>query len=228
MQAFAANSSQQHGGPMFRSARIFCLWSLLAVPAFSAPPLTTIQDVLYNADGSRFTGLVFIEWKSFQAGDASNVPMQSKTVKIVNGTLLVKLVPTTNASAGAYYSVLYNSDGKAQFTERWAVSPSAIPLKLSDIRISSTAVLPPDPVMESIPEFADSETPADSIDGVNASFTLAFAPFPAASLLLYRNGLLQRQGSDYTLSGKNILFVPASVPAAGDTLVAFYRYPRVD
>jgi hypothetical protein len=55
-------------------------------------------------------------------------------------------------------------------------------------------------------------------------FTLASSPSPAGSLELYRNGLLQRQGSDYQVSGNAITFFLASVPQAGDLLVASYRF----
>ena len=37
------------------------------------PALTTIQDILYRADGTRFNGEIFINWNAFQAGDTSNI-----------------------------------------------------------------------------------------------------------------------------------------------------------
>ena len=39
-----------------------------------APPLTTIQDTLYKADGTPFEGVLTVNWKSFEGPDASNVP----------------------------------------------------------------------------------------------------------------------------------------------------------
>src|ERR1700687_1713712 len=85
------------------------------------PALTTIQDTLYRADGTRFTGTMIIRYNSFQAGDTSNIATSNLTLAIVNGTLRVQLVPTTTASAGAQYNVTYNSQGINQFTEVWAV-----------------------------------------------------------------------------------------------------------
>lgn len=115
--------------------------------ASAAPLLTTIEDVLYKADGSVFGGVVFIEWKSFQAADSSNIATHSLTAPITNGVLRVQLVPTTNALSGAYYSVRYYSDGRIQFDERWSVPPSATPLRLKDVRITGSAApgstLPP-------------------------------------------------------------------------------------
>jgi len=73
------------------------------------------------------------------------------------------------------------------------------------------------------PNFVDAELPAGAMDGVNTSFTLANAPSPAASLDLYRNGLLLEAGADYSLSGSAITFVSAATPQPGDSLLANYR-----
>ena len=53
------------------------------------------------------------------------------------GILNARLVPTTNASSGAYYSVRFNADGKTQFTETWAVPPSALPLQVRHVRLET-------------------------------------------------------------------------------------------
>ena len=74
------------------------------------------------------------------------------------------------------------------------------------------------------PSFADGEIPIGSINGSNPVFTLAFAPSPAASLDLYRNGLLMKLGVDFTLNANVVTFSPASTPQVGDLLVASYRY----
>jgi hypothetical protein len=120
---------------------------LLWVSAVAAPPLTTIQDVLYKADGSKFNGVAFIEWNSFQAADFSNIATHSVTVQISDGALRVRLVPTTNATPGAYYKVRYYSDGRIEFDETWAVPPSATTLRLRDVRVASSSsggqVVPP-------------------------------------------------------------------------------------
>src|SRR6185503_17032427 len=99
-------------------------WKKLALLAAGAigtaaaqPALTMIQDVLYRADGTRFTGTMFIRHSSFQAGDTSNIATSNLTLPVVNGALRVQLVPTTTASAGAQYTVTYNSRGVNQFTE---------------------------------------------------------------------------------------------------------------
>src|SRR5579862_9277223 len=86
--------------------------SVLAQPA-----LTTIQDTLYRADGTRFSGTMFITYNSFQAGDTSNIATANLTLTIINGALSVQLVPTTTATAGAQYNVVFNSNGVDQFSQ---------------------------------------------------------------------------------------------------------------
>ena len=105
------------------------------------PALTTIQDILYRADGTRFNGEIFISWNAFQAGDTSNIATAQVKLPIVNGVLKVELVPTTTASAGANYQVTYNSEGQFQFSQVWAVPPSSIPLKVSAVLVSSGTVV---------------------------------------------------------------------------------------
>jgi hypothetical protein len=101
----------------------------------AAPPLTTIQDVLYKADGTRFNGTISISWKSFQAVDKSDIIRQTTTVKVVDGNLRVQLVPTTTSTPPESYQVTYSSDGRIQFQERWAVPSSATPLRIRDVRV---------------------------------------------------------------------------------------------
>src|SRR5271169_7153393 len=99
---------------MFR----FRPWLLCAVCAMAlslqlgaTPPLTTISDTLFNADGTFFNGVVVISWPSFEASDTSNVAAETDNIQINNGVLYVQLVPTTNANTAAIYSVQYTSLG---------------------------------------------------------------------------------------------------------------------
>lgn len=68
--------------------------------------------------------------------------------------------------------------------------------------------------------YADAEVPSG---GAGTSFTLAHTPSPAASLVLVWDGLVRKQGTDYTLSG-NTITTYTSVNPAGDNLQAWYRY----
>jgi hypothetical protein len=206
--------------------------------------LTTIQDTVYLADGSKFNGLALIEWKSFDTQNGSVIGRNSKVVRIVDGLLQVQLAPTTTQN-NTYYTVKYSSGGRVLFTEIWAVSPSTVTLKLRDVR----AVLLPGgfvsaPVISGggggnngggggggtviigngeAGGFVDNETPTGLINGSNLVFTLASAPSPSTSLDVFRNGVRLAPTIDYTLSTNTITFVSGAQPQTGDVLRANYR-----
>ena len=264
-------------------SRSFLAAVCLATSSFAAPPLTTIQDVLYKADGTPFHGTLTISWTSFEAIDRSAIEQQTTTVTVVNGNLQVQLVPTTTATPAAYYTVVYNSDGLVQFQETWAVPSSVQPLRVRDVRIATTDSAGADTIQPTVQEsdiaglisdlgarplkgpgyaagrvafvntvgametvtgtptdcvrvdgtsgpcggaqsgFVDGDTPAGVVDGANTAFALSAVPNPASSVTVYRNGMLQQSGQDFTLSGNQIQFVTAATPQPGDTLVASYR-----
>jgi hypothetical protein len=268
------------------------MWTLAltaaAACAQTTPALTTIQDTLYKADGTRFNGTVEIQWSSFQAGDTSYVATQHVTLQVSNGAFRVRLVPTTNASPGANYQITYTSSGRFQHTEVWAVPPSTAALRIRDVRVSNGVTIGSGPVVgqqvqigdiEGLDNelllrpmrgadfgvgraaminpvgqldavqgnlsdcvrvdgtaapcgggsggfnaFVDGEVPQGVVNGANASFALVFPPAPAASLLLFRNGLLQRRNVDFQLNGNQVTFFAIAVPQPGDILLASYRF----
>ncbi len=263
------------------------------------PQLTTIQDTLYSANGTRMNATAVITWYSFQSSNGSPVGMQSLNVPIVNGAIYVQLVPNTTGTPVQPYTVLYESDGYIQYEETWMVPPSTTPLTVAAVRTSSTAGAPQqvsgngtqggsvggavaqNPIPESgvtglssdlsarplkgggygtnrvaivdqdgaletvvgnatdcvyvdgtsgpcfdptqLPGYSDSEIPGGVVDGSNLNFALIGTPSPATSLLLFRNGIMQQQGFDYTLTGQVVQFGAGAAPQPGDTLIASYR-----
>jgi hypothetical protein len=161
------------------------------VTASGQPALTAIQDVLYRADGTRFTGTMFVAYSSFLAGDTSNIGTANLTLPIVNGALRVQLVPTTNASGGAQYTVTYNSQGINQFTEVWAVPPSTIPLRVRDVRVSSGTVVGPPPVI----------APVQISDVVGLPNELAVRPMKGVGFGVGRTAVINQAGQLDAASG---------------------------
>ncbi len=159
--------------------------------AAGQPALTTIQDTLYRADGTRFSGTMFITYNSFLAGDTSNIATANLTLPIVNGTLRVQLVPTTTASAGAQYTVTYNSQGINQFTETWAVPSSTTPLHVRDVRISSGTVIGPQPVT----------APVQIADVVGLSNELSVRPMKGVGFGIGRAAVINQAGQIDAASG---------------------------
>jgi len=109
--------------------------------AWSQTGLTTIQDTLFKADGTRFTGTLTIQWSTFDAANVGTIVQQSKNVTVINGNLYVQLVPNAGAPPPAnIYTVFYQSGGSQQFSETWTVSPSATPLTVSEVRTGTLSV----------------------------------------------------------------------------------------
>jgi hypothetical protein len=79
------------------------------------------------------------------------------------------------------------------------------------------------PTSSGTPGFIDNETPQGTIDGNNAVFSISNFPNPSTSLMLFVNGILQMNGSDYTLASNRITFSSASKPRIGDVVQAAYR-----
>jgi hypothetical protein len=72
----------------------------------------------------------------------------------------------------------------------------------------------------------ENETPAGTIDGTNTIFTLAATPNPTSTLMLFLNGVLMVQGTNYTLNDNIITFASGSIPQVNDpvdTLVTWYQ-----
>ena len=109
----------------------------LCATAFAQSGLTTIQDTLFKADGTRFNGTVTIQWSTFDSTNIGTIVQQSKSVDVANGLLQVQLVPNAAATAPAnVYTVSYQSDGYQQFIETWTVPSSATPLTVAQVRTS--------------------------------------------------------------------------------------------
>ena len=91
---------------MLLGRTLAALFLFAAVPLMAAPKLTTIQDTLYRADGTRLTGTVTITWTPFDAADTSVIGMQTVSVPVSNGALFVQLVPTTDETTSGTYTVV--------------------------------------------------------------------------------------------------------------------------
>jgi hypothetical protein len=70
------------------------------------------------------------------------------------------------------------------------------------------------------------DIPTQPVDGINTTFTLSFSPYPQSALMLFLNGVLQRQGndSDYVLSSSTVSFVNGLVPRSGSNVTATYPW----
>lgn len=102
--------SKRRGSLMEVCIPLFFL--LLGSRAMAAPPpLTTIQDEIYLADGSAYSGFMEIEWNSFETEGGAQIARQALRIRLFSGKLRVQLTPTTTVTPAAFYKVKYLSDG---------------------------------------------------------------------------------------------------------------------
>lgn len=65
----------------------------------------------------------------------------------------------------------------------------------------------------------DGETPSGTINGSNTAFTLSYTPSNPNGVIVVLNGVVQYNGTDYTISGTTITFTTA--PVSGSTIFAY-------
>jgi hypothetical protein len=93
--------------------RLFCLLLLvlaaLQVSQAQNPATTTINDIVYRADGTPAGGTLLISWPVFNTAGGQAVAAGTKSVTLgTGGALAVALVPNTGATpSGTFYTVVY-------------------------------------------------------------------------------------------------------------------------
>lgn len=115
--------------------RLFLLLSLLVTARLwgQAPPLTTVQDTVYEADGTPAQGTLLISWPAFTTASGQAVAGGSTSATLgAGGALSVALVSNANATpVNTVYTVVYQTD--VVKTEYWIV-PTTSPATLAQVR----------------------------------------------------------------------------------------------
>ncbi len=143
--------------------------------------------------------------------DYSNAAYNFNLIDIfLNGQLLVSGTAPQAAAGTADYSVV--ASGSLTF---------GFGLDIDD---TVTSVIINNGAAGGSSSLALNETPAGLINGINDTFTLSSIPSPSTSLLLFINGQLITQGTDYTLATATITFDPSAIPMIGDILLATYQH----
>jgi hypothetical protein len=105
---------------------------------------TTIEDTVYNADGSVATGTLLVSWPSFSTAANGTVTAGSVTATIgADGFVSLNLTPNTGATpAGTYYTAVYhlqNAAGNSTVSKEYWLVPAVTQATIAGIR---TLVVP--------------------------------------------------------------------------------------
>ena len=103
--------------------------------------MTTPEDVIVDADGTRAQGQVTLRWPMFMFGSLA-IAQGHKTYEIENGQISLSLFPTVTAQPpGSYYTATFELSNGSVYDEYFIVPDTEVPVKLNQIR----AMFPPEP-----------------------------------------------------------------------------------
>jgi hypothetical protein len=153
----------------------------------------------------------------FVAGIATTSTISSATIQITDVVGLTNeliLRPTMGAGYGTGRTAVINSSGQVE----------AAAGNLGDcVHVDGTSGPCSSPTISNVPNFVDADTLQGAANGSNTTFTLSRSAI-SGSVHLFVNGIRMRPGLDFTCTGNVIMFMTNSVPPAGATLLADYRY----
>src|SRR5580692_566736 len=98
---------------------LLAFWLLCAPLCRAQPALTTIQDTLYNVDGSLMDGNIIVTNAAFSVGGVP-IARGARAFPITSGVVNIQLTPTDHASPAIVYTVNTVSNGQTS-TSIWSV-----------------------------------------------------------------------------------------------------------
>jgi hypothetical protein len=128
------------------------------------------------------------------------------------GTPFVPIAPPVAGANAAYLEGIPVAAGTPTDGQTLVYNAAAQRWQLGTVQGGGSAV-----------NFSDNETPAGTVDGVNAAFTWVHTPI-SGSLLFTKNGQVLIAGVAYTLAANVATFNPPYIPQLGDILAGWYRY----
>src|ERR1035437_6766590 len=119
----------------------FLLLLLIVCAAAKATP-TQIRDTIFTGfSGVLFAGRMTIDSPAMTTADGRTVQRWQRTYTVVGGVISVDLEPNSTATpAGTSYYVVYRPTSGLAWSERWVVTVSATPLKVSEVRVATAPI----------------------------------------------------------------------------------------
>jgi len=217
----STGSDSGSSSPLSTSARIYSgALSVLLVPTTTASAGTFYQLAYYSTSGT-------VTWTETWQVPPSTTPLTLSAVRTssTQGTVGSgngggsSSGGTTNSGGGTYATLPISINQVTSLSADLASINSAV--AALGAQINSLGAL--GAAATTSAAFIDAQAPVGNVNGLNATFNLSQAPFPASSFVIFRNGLLQSIGVDYTLAGQAVTFLAGSIPRTSDVVAAYYR-----
>src|SRR5277367_4414739 len=197
------------------------MWILLLVlsPSDTHAQITTttVQGVVYRADGTPATGTLIVTWTAFSTANNQAIAAGSTTVAIgQDGFVSVNLAPNAGASpAGSYYTAIYHLKDGMVNKEYWVVPAAA---SASIVSIRAQLVPATVAVQNATKQYVDASIASLSgnylsLTGGTMSGPLLLSGVPAAN-----NQAATKQYTDQA--------VGTAVPLAGGNMTGTLRTPN--
>jgi hypothetical protein len=212
-----SSSGQTGGTPYSTSVKIYNgALSVSLAPSVNAVPAASYQAIYNSKDG-------LVSWTetwqvpvSATAVTLSQVRQSGSIGTTGQGNIPISqvtgLASYLNAINGSLTSLSSTVAGLNSMVSGLGSSVANLTTLVNNLGSASTNAV-----------FVDAESPAGTINGVNATFTLSQTPLSIGSLTVFRNGVMLTNGVDYTVSGSILAFARNAVPQTGDILQTYYR-----
>lgn len=194
--------------------------TLLAVRGGTGLASYAVGDLLYADTTTTLARLAGVAAGNVLISQGAAAPQWGKVglTTHVSGTLGIANGGTNLATAPSNGQLLIGSGGNYALSTLTQGTGISITNGAGTISIGINAV---DVVLAA--NFVVREAPTGTINGVNATFTLAASPL-AGKEQVYVNGILQNSGAgnDYTISAATITFLAGAIPQTGDVIRVTY------
>jgi len=191
---------------------------VLALSAVQAQiTTTTVQGVVYRADGTPAAGALIVSWSAFSTANSQAVAAGSTTVTIgQDGFVSLNLAPNAGASpAGSYYTATYHLNDGTVNKEYWVV-PAAASASIASIRallIPATVA-----VQDATKQYVDSSIASLSGDYLSLTGGTLSGPLLLSGMPTSSNQAATKQYTDQA--------VATAVPLAGGNMTGTLRTPN--
>ncbi len=137
---------------------------------------TTVQDVVYSANGTPASGTVLVSWNAFTTAGGQSVASGSTSVTLgAGGTLSLALAPNAGSTPmGSYYTAVFHLSDGTTSREYWVV-PVTVPGGATTVTLATikSDVMPVSVAMQTVSKtYVD-----DAIAAAASGFPLATSPY---------------------------------------------------